>query len=548
MRKKNHEQETEVWNDSLAGDYLWTNGNLGEAVPDVMTPCTWSLVKMFMAGAMPANFTLGYRPMGNIGGRFYMNLSVSMSQAASIGMSRKMFLGLSEQVFGRIPDDLEIPLLPISRWRLLRALVPTAIRLQLRVRANVKRLPAFFAVAPGHCDALHAQIQAASSPQDLIELLHADLLPFFRECCSMLEACTRREGGALLRIRRKLGKLVGEGDADALLTGLNAGSNQLASLGLLLCLTQLACGEIDRATFARQYGHRGPHEFEVSIARPAEDPDWIDKQLAGLREAAVDVNTLLARQKEAQVAAWERFRQRYPRKAKAMRRQIDRAAEVFRGRERARSEVMRVFWVLRAFVLRAGALTGQNEAIFFLSIDEILAVLGSDKASLVSIPARRAIYERYCALPPYPTLIRGHFDPFRWVAAPHWCSDIFDERGYSAPLGETIKGFPGADGIVEGVVRVITTAEEGDHLQAGEILVTSVTNVGWTPLFPRVAAVVTDIGAPLSHAAIVVRELGIPAVVGCGNATVRLHTGDRVQVNGKQGTVEVLQPEKTSVR
>ncbi len=69
---------------------------------------------------------------------------------------------------------------------------------------------------------------------------------------------------------------------------------------------------------------------------------------------------------------------------------------------------------------------------------------------------------------------------------------------------------------------------------------TSVTNVGWTPLFPRAAAVVTDIGAPLSHAAIVARELGIPAVVGCGNATMRLRTGDQVRVNGGQGTVEVL--------
>lgn len=50
----------------------------------------------------------------------------------------------------------------------------------------------------------------------------------------------------------------------------------------------------------------------------------------------------------------------------------------------------------------------------------------------------------------------------------------------------------------------------------------------------------TDTGAPLSHSAIVARELGIPAVVGCGNATMRLHTGDRVRVNGGQGTVEVL--------
>ncbi len=66
------------------------------------------------------------------------------------------------------------------------------------------------------------------------------------------------------------------------------------------------------------------------------------------------------------------------------------------------------------------------------------------------------------------------------------------------------------------------------------------TNIGWTPLFPRAAAVITDVGAPLSHAAIVARELGIPAVVGCGNATMRLRTGDRLRVNGERDTVEVL--------
>jgi phosphoenolpyruvate synthase/pyruvate phosphate dikinase len=55
------------------------------------------------------------------------------------------------------------------------------------------------------------------------------------------------------------------------------------------------------------------------------------------------------------------------------------------------------------------------------------------------------------------------------------------------------------------------------------------TNIGWTPVFPRAAAVGTDVGAPLSHAAIVARELGIPAVVGCGTATTLVRTGDRVR-------------------
>jgi pyruvate,water dikinase len=112
-----------------------------------------------------------------------------------------------------------------------------------------------------------------------------------------------------------------------------------------------------------------------------------------------------------------------------------------------------------------------------------------------------------------------------------------------APLGDAVTGFPGAAGIVEGVVRVVADVADGAALQTGEVLVTTVTNIGWTPLFPRAAAVVTDIGAPLSHAAIVARELGIPAVVGTGNATTRLRTGDRVRVDGGRGTVEVLEPQ-----
>jgi pyruvate,water dikinase len=71
-------------------------------------------------------------------------------------------------------------------------------------------------------------------------------------------------------------------------------------------------------------------------------------------------------------------------------------------------------------------------------------------------------------------------------------------------------------------------------------LVAVQTDVAWTLLFPRALAVITDIGAPLSHAAIVARELGIPAVVGCGDATARLKTGDYVRVDGAKGIVEIL--------
>ncbi|QRN99315.1 pyruvate, phosphate dikinase [Archangium violaceum] len=537
---RGHDPATGEWNDSLTGDYLWTSTNLGEAVPDVMTPCSWSLFQVFIAETLPLLYFGGHRPIGNIGGRVYMNLSLTATLGAAFGVSRKRLTEASEEAFGRLPDDLEIPTFPVSRWGVLRELLPGVLRLKRRVRANQKRLPEFLATAPARCEALLARIQATSSAAELSSLWKNDLAPFFHECCHMLEAGARSKGNPAVGLRRELRELMGDADTNALLSGVSTGSSQLASLGPLLGLTQVARGELDRATHARRYGHRGPHEFEVSTPRPAEDPAWVDRQLAGLRDAPVDANALLARQKEAHEAAWERFRQRYPRRASAIRRRLDEVVHWAHDREAARSELVRVFWPLRAFVQRAGALTGQGEALFFLSIDEILAVLGGDAASLAFIPARRETYARYRALPPYPVLIRGRFDPFQWAADPRRRGDRFDARGEGAPASDAITGFPGAAGVVEGRARVLLSADEGERLEPGEILVTSVTNVGWTPLFPRAAAVVTDIGAPLSHAAIVARELGIPAVVGCGNATMRLRTGDRVRVNGGQGTVEVL--------
>jgi pyruvate,water dikinase len=122
-------------------------------------------------------------------------------------------------------------------------------------------------------------------------------------------------------------------------------------------------------------------------------------------------------------------------------------------------------------------------------------------------------------------------------------SDIFNANApvaaRDAEAGEPVRGFAGALGIVEGTVRRLERLEDSDQLQPGEILVTTMTNIGWTPLFPRLAAIVTDLGAPLSHAAIVARELGIPAVVGCADATMRLKTGDQVRLIGGQGLVEI---------
>lgn len=106
--------------------------------------------------------------------------------------------------------------------------------------------------------------------------------------------------------------------------------------------------------------------------------------------------------------------------------------------------------------------------------------------------------------------------------------------------GDAVKGIAASPGVVEGVVRVLRHENELSQLQPGEILVAVITAPSWAAAFSVVAGVVTDIGGLMSHAAIVCREYGMPAVVSTGFATARLKTGQRVRVDGNKGTVTVL--------
>jgi pyruvate,water dikinase len=78
-------------------------------------------------------------------------------------------------------------------------------------------------------------------------------------------------------------------------------------------------------------------------------------------------------------------------------------------------------------------------------------------------------------------------------------------------------------------------------VRAGEILVCTITSPAWAPIFSKIKATVTDIGGIMSHAAIVSREYGLPAVVGTGTATSTIKTGQRIQVDGSSGVVRILE-------
>jgi pyruvate,water dikinase len=107
--------------------------------------------------------------------------------------------------------------------------------------------------------------------------------------------------------------------------------------------------------------------------------------------------------------------------------------------------------------------------------------------------------------------------------------------------GLELTGTAASPGVAEGPARVVKTVKEIADVRDGEILVCTITSPAWAPIFSKVRAVVTDIGGVMSHAAIVCREYGVPAVVGTGRATSQIRTGQRVRVDGTAGTVSILE-------
>ncbi|MDZ7883477.1 MAG: PEP-utilizing enzyme [Mycobacterium sp.] len=120
-------------------------------------------------------------------------------------------------------------------------------------------------------------------------------------------------------------------------------------------------------------------------------------------------------------------------------------------------------------------------------------------------------------------------------------------RTATATSDGQIVGRPAGRGSVEGVVRVARSVAEARELQPGDILVAPVTDVGWTPYFAVISALVTDIGSSVSHGAVVAREYGLPCVVNTLVATRVLRIGDRVRVDGDRGLVTVLDQQPSTV-
>jgi pyruvate,water dikinase len=557
---------------------IWSNLNVGEALPGVATPFTWSVAGAFSeAGFHRAFAALGCRVprnarlVGNVHGRVYLNLTQFMRIAAQVPFLDPRTL--VELGGGWGGDELATQVEDVSKRGFYARLPLTASRLlreQLKLDDDVKAFEVFAERQWRAQSALDLAILPdeglARRMRDIQGLLERTGTVMLTSASSMLGSHL-----ALKMMLERVAPLDAERMAQSLTSGIRDVESARPGVGIMhvaalarrepeaaaaierestVGLDALPEGPTRRAlqSFLELYGDRAIREAELSTPRWKEDPRPVLRMLrAALRTDARHVEGTIAR---AKALADDEMAKLVPRlnvvQQTVVRHIVARAQRSARLRERMRAWVTRVLGMLREAALdadrrllrrdpeldadwrrlgEAGSPLAAVRSVFFLTVDEVVGALRASRADLVPlVRSRRAELARDQARPDPPATFVGAPPP---VVLPPWGGDV-------------LRGLPASAGIVEGRARVLFREGEMGALLPGEILVVHTTDVGWTPLFLVAAGVVTELGGPLSHAAVVAREFGVPSVVNVVGATRAIRTGDLLRVDGDRGVVERL--------
>lgn len=551
---------------------VWSNLNVGEALPGVATPLTWSVLSKFSdVGFRRAFAALGCSVpsdaelVGNFRGRIYLNMSEFTAIAAQVpGLSPRTILSLGG---GGAIDTLELETERRGRAAFVARLPLTAarfVRENFRLSERVTAWEQGFLLEKRRALGMDLRLLSSSALHhvltDVERLLdgtgqvmlnvYGNLLGTVVALRTLL-ASRVSDAGELDRLLRTL--LTGLADVDSAEPGLELlrigelARREPAAGRVLLdpsssggdarkLLASLPAGTTrDRLTaFFERFGDRGAREAEIAEPRWSEDPSIV---LASLRLHLTAERPSLAheveqRQQAVRADAERDLLAKLPMLARpAARSLLELSQRFLRLRERLRAHVVTVLGLYRRVALDASRRIQAMEpgcgpdAAFFLTIDELHAVLVGDASSVAPLVAtRRLQFRRDAALPAPPDTFVGQPPP------PQALEELVLLRGLGASAGR-----------VQGRARLIRRPEDAGTMLPGEILVAPQADVGLSPLFSSAKAVLADLGGPLSHASIVARELGIPAVVNLKNAMLVIRDGDELDVDGGEGVVRILE-------
>ncbi len=294
-------------------------------------------------------------------------------------------------------------------------------------------------------------------------------------------------------------------------------------------------------TFVSRFGSRGPNEWDTAFDTWETDPELALTLIDRMRGADESHNP------ESQQARLSREADELEQSSaagmnpvsRAIFKRVLRSARLYsRGRERSKTTVIKAIHgarlqsmeLDRRLVERSG---GERGDLWFLLQDEIDDYL-SDPASHIPLIAERRETHRLLDERVPPFFFSGSQPPLdQW--------ELKSATRTQLEAGETLEGIAGCPGVARGIARVVTDPGDPRGLGPGDVLVAPVTDPAWTPLFVPAEAVVVDVGAVMSHAVIVSRELGIPCVVSASEATKRIPDGALIEVDGSSGVITVLE-------
>lgn len=289
-----------------------------------------------------------------------------------------------------------------------------------------------------------------------------------------------------------------------------------------------------------QYGMRCVGEIDITRPRWRERPstlvplilDNVRNFEPGAAERRFEQGRQKALKKEQDVLSRLRSLPDGDRKADEAQRMIDRVRTFIGYREYPKYGIVSRYFVYKQALMgeaerlvRAGVLA-EREDVFHLTFQEFHELVRSHRADGRLIRRRKEAFRSYHALTP-PRVLTSDGEAVSGVY-----------RREDVPAGALV-GLPVSAGTIEGRARVILDLAEAD-LEPGDILVTPFTDPSWSPVFVAIAGMVTEVGGPMTHGAVIAREYGLPAVVGVDRATRLIRDGQRIRVHGTEGYVEIL--------
>lgn len=512
----------------------WTRNNVGEAFPGVVTP----LHHDFVVRAGELGIRGAYAERGAISAeeatwKDAADARVMAAFKGRLAVNVDTMCAFGDRVSPTAASEIEFGLLGFVREDAVRS--PDPLRFEA-VAARDREIRAVIEARAQECSrAVEDFWRAATAPGALVDVEGAPARwraawDHFLEAAIVMTHVTTFAGEAFVALLTACATA----GAPELLARLNGGYGDTHDDRMSADLWALAHGESTMDDFLHEYGYQGNRAADLYTTVWREDPTLLQPLLAAMATMGADDGpeaTGLLRVEDRLAAEAELLGALSEDAQDAARGAIEDARRYTVLREHVKVCSQRSLDGARAAArtlgrdLAARGLLDDGEDVFHLLADEFVDGAAPDLRERVAFRKERA--REYSAFE-LPVMFVGNPEPL-----------ALDAPDDDATLS-VLTGLGVSPGVVEGVARVVLDPATSAPLEPGEILVCAATDPSWVGHFLVAAALVIDVGGPMSHGAIVARELGVPCVINTVVGTQQLRSGDTVRIDGTAGTVEVL--------